>query len=70
MADFCAQCTVKYLGLPPEKNDFVGVTDEVAWKLGMAAVVLCEGCGPCQVDPQGRCISEDCSEFHAEEAKK
>jgi hypothetical protein len=27
---------------------------------GLYAIVLCEGCGPIQVDREGSCISEDC----------
>lgn len=57
MADFCYQCsqplfTEKYWG-----EDFKGLTTKEDWEKGQAAVVLCEGCGPIQVDPEGRCIT-------------
>lgn len=56
MAEFCNQCA-KYWDLPP---DFVGLTPKEAWADGKAVVVLCEGCGVIQVDPEGNCVSEDC----------
>lgn len=62
MADFCMQCCRDVLGLggpefPDGYSDFEGITTEEAWAEGRAACVLCEGCGPIQVDPQGRCVS-------------
>jgi len=60
MAEFCNQCAAE-LGFP---SDFVGVTSEEAWAAGRPAVVLCEGCGPIQVDPQGNCVSENCEGRH------
>jgi RNase P subunit RPR2 len=56
MADYCKQCAEE-LGL---SNDFAGITSESAWQEGYAVVVLCEGCGPIQVDPDGNCVSENC----------
>lgn len=57
MADFCRQCTVELFG--PEvadKNDMIGLVTEDQTKLGLAANVLCEGCGPTQVDHTGKCL--------------
>jgi len=58
MADFCEQCA-EHLGFP---NDLKGITKKEDYEKGLACVVICEGCGTIQVDPDGRCISEDCLE--------
>ena len=57
MADFCIQCADD-LGIP--QGDLSGLTEKGDWKRGLARVVICEGCGFIQVDPEGRCISDDC----------
>ena len=64
MADFCKQCTEKHLGMPGSKNDFVGVSTPAHTAQGLYPVVLCEGCGPIQVDHDGKCMSKDCIEKH------
>jgi hypothetical protein len=61
MADFCNQCS-EDLGLPP--GDMKGITKPEDWAKGMSVVVLCEDCGPIQVDPDGNCISTDCYKKH------
>jgi hypothetical protein len=61
MADFCNQCAAT-LGF--DHGDLDGITKPEDWEKGLAAVVLCEGCGAIQVDPQGNCISADCYENH------
>lgn len=58
MADFCKACSEELFG--EDFGDLRGLTDPDSWKEGRAAVVLCEGCGPIQVDPEGRCASSDC----------
>jgi hypothetical protein len=58
MADFCKQCSEELFGA--DSKDFEGLTPLASWEEGKAAAVLCEGCGPIQVDPQGSCCSEDC----------
>jgi hypothetical protein len=58
MADFCKQCSIEYFG--KDYGDLAEVTQRADWNNGLANVVLCEGCGPVQVDPEGRCTSEDC----------
>lgn len=62
MADFCMQCSQ---GLGFENNDLSGIitADDTA-KGFVSSVVLCEGCGPIQVDHTGRCVSSDCLENH------
>lgn len=62
MADFCAQCSEE-MGFPAS-GDLANITTELDWLQGLAAVVICESCGPIQVDPKGRCISKDCYENH------
>lgn len=59
MADFCAQCA-EALGFE-DLNDLAGITHPEDFnEHGRACVVICEGCGPIQVDPAGNCISPDC----------
>ena len=62
MADFCKQCSEELFG--EDFGDFVGITKPEDWEKGLACVVLCEGCGPIQVDLEGRCISIDCLKKH------
>jgi hypothetical protein len=60
MASFCGQCSKATFDIT-NQNDFDHLGDpgeEKAW------VVLCEGCGPIQVDKDGNCVSEDCLENH------
>lgn len=68
MADFCWQCTEELHGKDVSPiNDFRGIShwwDTYIFK--KFPVVLCEGCGPIQVDPKGRCISKDCYKRHGE----
>ena len=65
MADFCRQCTKDIYGVEVEdKNDFVGSSTPEDTAKGLYPVVLCEGCGPIQVDHTGKCISKDCFEKH------
>lgn len=59
MADFCRQCSEELFG--KDFEDFKGATTAEDWSRNEAAVVLCEGCGPIQVDPDGSCISADCT---------
>lgn len=59
MADFCKACSDKLYG-PDMPPDLGGITKEPEWLQGKAVAVLCEGCGPIQVDPEGNCVSQDC----------
>lgn len=65
MADFCKQCSLELFG--EDFGDLKGLTTNEDWKKGLAAVVICEGCGVIQVDPDGRCISPDCLKKHRKE---
>jgi hypothetical protein len=58
MAEFCKQCSEELFG--KDFEDFKGLTTAEDWKADQAAVVICEGCGPIQVDSDGKCISDDC----------
>ena len=56
MSEFCKQCAT-VVGVDTR---FAGLTSPEDWAAGSAKVVLCEGCGPTQVGPQGQCVSSDC----------
>lgn len=58
MADFCMQCSERLFG--EDMKDLAGITKPEDWAKDLASVVICEGCGHIQVDPEGRCVSEDC----------
>lgn len=71
MADFCKQCTKDLFGAKySANNDFVGLTKQEDWEEGLSVVVLCEGCGPIQVDPVGCCISQNCFKRHGKKEEK
>ena len=58
MADFCRSCSIQIFQVG--SRDMAGLTDPESWSRGLAAEVLCEGCGPIQVDPEGNCVSSGC----------
>lgn len=60
MADFCNQCA-EDMGFP--HGDLAGITKPEDQMRHLYAVVLCEGCGPIQVNKDGYCIS-DCDKHH------
>ena len=64
MADFCKQCSIELFG--EDYGNFKGLTLEKDWKDNKACIVLCEGCGYIQVDPEGNCVSKDCLKKHGE----
>lgn len=59
MADFCKQCSIDIFG--EDFRELAGITSEKMWKEKQAFFALCEGCGPIQVDPDGNCVSNDCT---------
>ena len=63
MADFCNQCA-KDLGFP--KGDFISENPNEILKEGYGYAFLCEGCGPCLVNPKGDCIDPECFKNHGE----
>ena len=65
MADFCFQCVEEDLGFKGDKNDLKNLCSKEDNKKGLySALVICEGCGPIQVDCNGKCISENCLKNH------
>lgn len=56
MADFCKECHAYMFGNDMGENDMAGITTPEDTANGLYANVLCEGCGPTQVDHEGRCI--------------
>ena len=60
MADFCKQCADE-LGLP--NKDLVGCTTEKDMLDKKPQLVICEGCGYTQVDPEGVCLT-NCLQGH------
>lgn len=62
MADFCLQCSNEMFNA--DFGDLRGITKPEDWTEGKACVVICEGCGVIQVDPEGACVSKDCLKKH------
>ena len=60
MADFCKQCSIA--GFGEDYGDLAGLNVDADGKAWPYTVVLCEGCGPIQVNPEGVCVSCDCLE--------
>ncbi|WVW77468.1 hypothetical protein Bhz59_00082 [Stenotrophomonas phage vB_SmaS_Bhz59] len=58
MADFCKQCSIDHFG--KDFRELADITKPETWAQREACVVICEGCGVIQVDPDGRCASPDC----------
>ena len=58
MADFCKACSIKLSN--KDYGDLAGITSKKNEANGVAATVICEGCGVIQVDCEGNCISVDC----------
>lgn len=62
MASFCKQCSVDIFG--EDFDDYAGISTPEDTANGLYATVLCEDCGPCQVDHTGNCVSPDCAKNH------
>jgi len=62
MADFCKQCSIGNFG--EDFGDLAGLSTEEDTDNNLYCLVLCEGCGPIQVDHNGSCISVDCLRKH------
>lgn len=62
MADYCKQCSERIFGQDfGELKGFSSPQDTADEKY---VSVLCEGCGPIQVDHEGKCVSPDCPRGH------
>lgn len=59
MADFCKQCAVEAFG-DDVSSDFEGILSEQEADMGYIIEVLCEGCGPTEVDEKGTCVWSKC----------
>lgn len=66
MADFCKQCSIT--GFGEDYGDLAGLSTEEDTRNNLYVMVLCEGCGPCQVDHTGKCVTSDCLENHGVDA--
>lgn len=64
MADFCKQCCEELFGQDVKYNDMKGLSTPEDTVKELYPIVLCEGCGPIQVDHTGRCMSNDCFQKH------
>lgn len=62
MADFCKQCSKEIFGR--DYRELAALITEDEAKQGLMACVLCEGCGPVQVNIDGECQSIDCIKKH------
>lgn len=62
MADFCKQCSLETFG--KDFGELAGLSTEKHTLAERYCVVICEGCGPCQVDHLGVCVSPDCLHKH------
>ena len=56
MAEFCKACSIELYG--KDLKELANITTESDLKRARAASVLCEGCGPIQVDQHGNCVSD------------
>lgn len=54
MADFCRSCSIETFG--EDSRDLAGLSTPQDTAAGQFPVLLCEGCGPVQVDHEGRRI--------------
>ena len=69
MADFCKQCSIEQFG--QDFGDLSGLCTEMDNEHNLYPTVLCEGCGPTQVNYLGECVATGCSHeqghlFHKE----
>lgn len=62
MSDFCKQCSIEIFG--DDFRDMANITTKDDIKKGLYANVLCEHCGPIQIDLDGQCITVGCYENH------
>ncbi len=68
MADFCKDCSEETFG--GDFKDLASITSLEDFAEGKAAVVLCEGCGPIQVDPNGKCLGNCLNKNHGAGGEK
>ena len=67
MADFCTHCSIEHFG--KDFGNFKYLISAAELAAGYRySTVLCEGCGPIQVDQFGNCVSSDCGVNHNEDS--
>jgi hypothetical protein len=54
MASFCAQCSIDVYG--KDYGDYRGLITAEQFAEGWVVSVICEDCGHCVVDHEGRCV--------------
>lgn len=64
MADFCKLCAIEMFG--EDTGDLADISKPEDTAKGLYACVLCESCGPIQVNHLGECITPWCYEKHGE----
>lgn len=57
MADFCRQCSLRIFG--QDFGDLKHLVTEEQANEDKCADVICEGCGPTQVNRRGDCVNHD-----------
>lgn len=57
MADFCKLCSINLFG--EDFRDMAGLLTQKQQAEGRAAAALCEGCGRCYVDVEGKCLTHN-----------
>ena len=62
MAEFCKQCSEELFG--EGFGDLKGITKQEDFEKDLYCVVICEGCGITQVDPEGKCVCDVCLKNH------
>ena len=68
MSEFCKQCSEQLFGRDYHDLSGLSTPEDTAKKL--YPVVLCEGCGPIQVNHLGECMSEDETAEHIHKLNK
>jgi len=67
MADFCRQCSTEMFN--EDFRELAGLSTKEDTEKGLYALVICEGCGPIQVNHEGECISKDCDKCHGKKSE-
>lgn len=68
MADFCRQCSLMLFG--EDFGNLKGLISKEQVDEGLVVSVICEGCGPTQVNHLGECVDVNCYEKHGEDVQK
>jgi len=66
MADFCKQCSIAIFA--KDYGDLANLSTEEHTRSRIYSIVICESCGPTQVDHTGECVNADCVYEHGKKA--